>query len=59
MLGSKQLMPKRLRYPLFLVGLVVILVGGLAASSSGASESSIVAIVLIGFAVLMSSVIFK
>ncbi len=52
-------MPKKWRYPLFLIGLVVILVGGLGAIRYGASEVEIVALVILGFLFLVGSVILK
>jgi hypothetical protein len=59
MIGTKARMPKRARYPLFLVGLFIILVGGLGAVHYGGSEAEIIALVVIGFLFLISSVIVK
>ena len=59
MIGSKSRMPKRARYPLFLAGLVIIIVGGLLADAESAPRNEFAAIVLLGFAFLISSVIFK
>ncbi len=52
-------MPKRARYPLFLAGLVVIIIGGLIANAENAPRNEFAAIVLLGFAFLISSVIFR
>jgi hypothetical protein len=52
-------MPKRARYPLFLVGLVIILLGGLGAMGYGGSEGEIIALVVLGFLFLIGSVILK
>lgn len=52
-------MPKRARYPLFLIGLAVILLGGLGVMQKGGSEGEIVAIVVIGFLFLIGSVILR
>ncbi|MBI3841514.1 MAG: hypothetical protein HY297_06170 [Thaumarchaeota archaeon] len=49
-------MPKRLRYPLFLVGLVVILLGGLVENSAGAPTTTLALTMAAGFALLLSSV---
>ena len=59
MIGSKQLMPKRARYPLFLIGLLIILLGGLAANSIRAPQAEITAVVVIGFLFLIVSVLPK
>ncbi len=59
MIGSKQRMPKRARYPLFLTGLVVIVLGGLVANAEKASASDIAGVALVGFAFLVSSVVLK
>jgi hypothetical protein len=59
MIGTKARMPKRARYPLFLVGLVIILLGGLGAMRYGGSEGEIIALVVLGFLFLIGSVILK
>lgn len=59
MIGSKPLMPKRARYPLFLLGLLIILLGGLATNSIKAPLTDITAIILIGFLFLIASVLPK
>ena len=59
MIGSRQRMPKRARYPLFLLGLLIILVGGIAANSVRAPQAEITGIVLIGFLILIVSVSLK
>jgi hypothetical protein len=59
MIGNKQRMPKKARYPLFLIGLAIILLGSIGANSIGAGASSIGAIVLVGFALLILSVAIK
>ena len=52
-------MPKRARYPLFLVGLLIILLGGLGAMHYGATEDEIITLVVVGFAFLIGSIILK
>lgn len=52
-------MPKRARYPLFLLGLLTIILGGLAANSIKAPQAEITAIVFIGFLFLIVSVFPK
>ncbi len=59
MIGTKQRMPKWARYPVFLVGLVVILVGSIGAHSIGAAPSTIAGITGGGFALLFLSVAIK
>ena len=59
MIGNKQWMPKRARYPLFLLGLLIILLGGLAANSIRAPQAEITAIVFIGFLFLIVSILPK
>jgi hypothetical protein len=59
MIGGKHRMPKRARYPLFLLGLLIILLGGLAANSIRAPQAEITAIVFIGFLFLIVSVLPK
>ncbi|HLQ06516.1 MAG TPA: hypothetical protein VK126_02040 [Nitrososphaerales archaeon] len=59
MIGGKLRMPKRARYPLFLLGLLIILLGGLAANSIRAPQAEITAIVFIGFLFLIVSVLPK
>jgi uncharacterized membrane protein HdeD (DUF308 family) len=59
MIGSSPKMPKRARYPLFLLGLAVIILGGLALFWSGASVGAIVVSEVMGSALLVSSVVFK
>ncbi len=59
MIGTRQRMPKSARYPLFLLGLVVILVGSIEANSLGAGISALVAIVATGFALLVLSVAIR
>ncbi|MBI3840627.1 MAG: hypothetical protein HY297_01510, partial [Thaumarchaeota archaeon] len=51
--------PKRLRYPLFLLGLVVILLGGLAENSAGSSTTTLALTMAAGFALLLGSVAFR
>ena len=52
-------MPKRARYPLFFIGLSVILIGSLALNSQGASAATIGAVVLSGFALIVGAVAFR
>ena len=59
MIGTKSRMPKRARYPLFLIGLLIILLGGLGAMRYGGSEAEIVALVVLGFLFLIGSVVLK
>lgn len=59
MLGSKDRMPKRARFPLFLAGLAVMLVGGVLAESQKAAPSSIAAVAAVGFLLLVLSVVFR
>ena len=44
---------------MFLAGLAVILLGGLGAMSNGGTEGEIVVIVVLGFGLLISSVILR
>jgi len=59
MIGSKDRMPKKARFPLFILGLAIILFGSIGANSTGAGASVIAAIVLVGFAALILSVAIK
>jgi peptidoglycan/LPS O-acetylase OafA/YrhL len=59
MIGSKQRMPKRARYPLFLLGLAIILLVGVAANSEGASPYAEAGVVAAGFVCLLLSVIVR
>ena len=59
MIGSKAMMPKRLRYPLFLLGLAVILIGGMVLNSQGAGATTLAADALAGLALIVSSVILR
>jgi hypothetical protein len=52
-------MPKRARYPLFLLGLAVILLGGIAANMGGANPTTLAGVVFTGFALLVLAVLFK
>lgn len=52
-------MPKRARYPLFLLGLLTIILGGIAANSIRAPQAEITSIVFIGFFFLIVSVSLK
>ncbi len=49
-------MPKRARFPVFLLGLAVILLGSIGASAAGAGADAIATIVIVGFALLVLSV---
>lgn len=59
MIGSKERMPKKARFPVFLLGLVVILLGSIGANAAGAGADSIAAIVVVGFALLVLSVALR
>ncbi len=59
MIGTRQLMPKRARYPLFLIGLAVILVGSIEAHSLGAGVPALATIIAAGFALLLLSVAIR
>ena len=52
-------MPKRARYPIFLLGLAIILVGAIAANSSGALPSTLGGIIIAGFAFLVLAVAIR
>jgi uncharacterized membrane protein len=56
MAGNNQRMPKKARYPLFIIGLAIIILGSIVANFKGAGASSIGVIVLVGFALLILSV---
>ena len=49
-------MPKKARYPLFIVGLAIILIGSIGSNSVGAGAPIIGGFVLVGFALLVLSV---
>ncbi len=59
MIGARQRMPKRLRYPLFFVGIAIMVLGGIAANSYKAQPSTIGGVVALGFLFLIASVIVK
>ena len=59
MIGSKQRMPKRLRYPLFLAGLATRVLGSLFENAEKASVSTYEATAIVGFALLVASVVMK
>ncbi len=59
MIGSRQRMPKKARYPLFLCGLAVLVLGSLAANAEKAPTEEFAGIALVGFAFLVLSVIFR
>ena len=52
-------MPKKARYPLFVIGLAIMLIGSIAANSEGAGASDIAAIVIVGFVFLILSVAIR
>jgi hypothetical protein len=52
-------MPKKARYPLFIIGLAIIIFGSIVANFENAGASSIGAIVFVGFAVLILSVAIR
>jgi len=49
-------MPKKARFPLFILGLAVIILGSIVTNSAKAGAGSIAAIVLVGFVLLILSV---
>jgi len=59
MIGKDRTMPKRARYPIFLLGLVVIIAGGMLGYARGAPPAALAAIVMTGFALLVLSVIVR
>ena len=59
MIGSKERMPKRARYPLFILGLAVLLLGSIASNSTGAGATQTASIVLVGFLLMIISVAIK
>ena len=59
MIGSKERMPKRARYPLFILGLAVLLIGSIASNSTGAGATQTASIVLVGFLLMIISVAIK
>ena len=59
MIGSKERMPKRSRYPLFMIGLAIILLGGIAANASGATAATLGAVILVGLAFIVLAVAIK
>ena len=52
-------MPKKARYPVFLVGLVIILLGSLTANYYGAGPITLAEIVIPGFVLLMLAVLIR
>ncbi len=52
-------MPKRARYPLFLLGLVVIIAGSIILNYGGAGAVAVAAVVAIGFLILFLSVAIR
>ncbi|MGP8125266.1 MAG: hypothetical protein ACLQEQ_05265 [Nitrososphaerales archaeon] len=58
-MGDKQRMPKGARYPLFIIGLAILLVGSIASNAAGAGASLIGAVVLVGFVLMILSVAIK
>ena len=59
MIGKEGTMPKRARYPVFLLGLVVIIGGGIGAWSRGASPGALAAVMVTGLALLVFSVVIR
>ncbi|MDG7015594.1 MAG: hypothetical protein JRM89_06330 [Nitrososphaerota archaeon] len=53
------MMPKRLRYPLFLAGLAILVLGSLFENAEKASVSTYEATAIVGFALLVASVVMK
>ena len=52
-------MPKAARYPLFLLGLVIILLGGIVLNSRGASPAELGGLIAVGFGFLVLAVVVK
>jgi len=52
----RERMPKKARFPLFILGLAVIILGSVVANSAKAGAESIGVIVLAGFVLLILSV---
>jgi len=52
-------MPKRARYPLFIIGLAILLLGSIASNSAGAGTSLIGIVVTLGFLVMILSVAIR
>jgi hypothetical protein len=52
-------MPKRARYPVFLLGLAIILLGGIFVSALGAPATVLAALVAVGFSLLFLAVAIK
>ncbi len=59
MIGSKPRFPKRARYPLFVLGLAVMILGDLVLYWLNAPEGAIVLAAAVGFVLMVSSVLFK
>jgi hypothetical protein len=59
MIGNKDRMPKRARFPLFLMGLLLMLVGGLAAQAFNEGLGVTSSVVGAGFCLILSSVLFR
>lgn len=59
MIGKDRTMPKRARYPIFLLGLLIIIAGGMLAEARGADPAMLGAVVVTGFALLVLSVIVR
>jgi hypothetical protein len=55
----KNRLPKAARYPLFLIGLVILIIGGLAGMQAGASATTDAAVAAVGFVFLMLSVVLR
>jgi hypothetical protein len=51
--------PKYLRYPLFLLGLIVLAVGGLIGEMLKLTTNSFLIIAVVGFVLLMASVLIR
>jgi hypothetical protein len=51
--------PKYLRYPLFLVGLIILVIGGLLGEAIKLTTDYFVAVAVLGFVLLMASVLIR
>ena len=59
MIANKERMPKKARYPLFIIGLAIMLIGSIGANSVGAGAQTTAVVVLLGFVLLILSVAIK
>jgi TRAP-type C4-dicarboxylate transport system permease large subunit len=55
----KNALPKAARYPLFLIGLVILILGGLAGIYAGVSAGTEAGVAAVGFVFLLLSVVLR